>query len=177
MVNIEKFHNKFVEIEKFQSTYLILKVENNLFRFDFKNKKEAFLKQKESGKLFFYEQHPLLINHNENNLEVFINSKPENAEAFVQDLKNSIDEITKDWRNWNDYIEINTGIDYLIFLQNIQKGSGKILKAPFSIVENIEKMRSKHHVKIKYFGEKIITPHQLIIINNQFIIVEKFNSV
>lgn len=173
MVNIEKFHNKFVEIEKFQSTYLILKVENNLFRFNFKNKKEALLKQKELGKLFFYEQHPLLINHNENNLEVFINSKPENSEAFVQDLKSSI-EITKGWRNWKDYIEINTGINYQIFLQNIQKGSGKILKAPFSIIESIEKTCDKHHVKIKYLGEKTITPHQLIMINNQFVIAEKF---
>lgn len=119
----------------------------------------------------------MLINHNENNLEVFINSKPENAEQFIEDLKNSIDEITKGWRNWKDYIEINTGIDYPIFLQNIQKGSGKILTAPFSIIKSIEKTGVKHDVKIKYFGEKITTSNQLIIINNQFIIAEKFNPV
>ncbi|KFF23967.1 hypothetical protein [Chryseobacterium vrystaatense] len=177
MTKIENFHNKVVEIEQFQSTFIILKIENNVFRFDFKHKKEAFLKQKGQGTLTFYEQHPLLINHNENNLEVFINSKPENAEQFIEDLKNSIDEITKGWRNWKDYIEINTGIDYPIFLQNIQKGSGKILTAPFSIIKSIEKTGAKHDVKIKYFGEKITTSNQLIIINNQFIIAEKFNPV
>ncbi|PIF47323.1 hypothetical protein CLU96_4374 [Chryseobacterium sp. 52] len=177
MIKIENYDNKIVEIEKIQSTYIILKMDNKLFRFDLKNKKEAFLKQKESGKLTFYEDHPLLINHNESNLEVFINSKPENLEMFINDLKNSIDEITKGWRNWKDYIEINTGIHYQLFLQNVQKGSGKILKAPFSVIENIEKICDQHHVKIKYFGEKVMTPHQLIMINNQFVIAEKFNFI
>ncbi|WP_040998221.1 hypothetical protein [Chryseobacterium oranimense] len=174
MIKIENYHNQTVEIEKFQSTYIILKIENKLVRIDFKNKKEAFLKQKETGELVFLEQHPLLINHNENNQEVFINSEPENAEMFVDDFKSSIDEITRGWRQWKNYIEIDTGINYEIFLHNIKKGSGKIMKAPFSIVENIKKVCDKHQVKIKYFGEKTIIPHQLLMINNQFIIAEKF---
>lgn len=173
MIKIENYYNQIVEIESFQSTYIIFKIENKLFRFDFINKKEACLKRKETGKLIFHEHHPLLINHNENNLEVFINSKPENTEMFINDIEISIVEITKGWRNWKDYIEINTGINYKTFLHNIEKGSGKIMKAPFSIVENIEKLCDKHQVKIKYFGEKIITPHQLLMINNQFIIAEK----
>lgn len=175
MIKIKNFNNKIVEIEAFQSTFIILKIENKLHRFDFKNKKEAFLKQKEIGLLTIHEYHPFLINHNESNLEVFINSKPENIELFVEEIKNSIDEITKGWRNWKDYIEINIGITYDIFLQNIQKGSGIILKAPFSIVENMERICEKHNVKISYFGIKKITPHQLIIINNQFVIAEEFN--
>ena len=171
-MKIENFNNKTVEIEVFQSTFIILKIENKLFRFDFKNKKEAFLKQKETGLLAFHEHHPLLINHNESNLEVFINSKPKNVELFVEDIKNSIDTITKGWRNWKDYIETNT---YEIFFQNIQKGSGIILKAPFSIIESIEKICKKHNVKMSYFGKKKIIFHQLIMINNQFVIAEEFN--
>lgn len=177
MVKIENLHHKVVEIEQFQSTFITLKFENKVFRFDFKNKKEAYLKQKGQGTLTLYDQHPLLINHNENNLEVFINSKPENVKEFIEDLKNTVDDLTKGWRNWKDYIEINTGIHYETFLHNIEKGSGKIMKAPFSIVENIEKLCDKHQVRIKYFGEKTITPHQLLMINNQFIIAEKFNAV
>lgn len=174
MIKIENFNNKTVEIEAFQSTFIILKIENKLYRFDFKNKKEAFLKQKEIGKLTFHKNHPLLINHHESNLEVFINSKPENVEIFVEDIKNSIDEITKGWKNWKDYIEANT---YEIFFQNIQKGSGIMLKAPFSIVESIEKICEKHNVKISYFGEKKIIPHELIMINNQFVIAEEFKII
>ncbi|KPH12593.1 endonuclease/exonuclease/phosphatase family protein [Chryseobacterium sp. ERMR1:04] len=175
MIKIENFNKKKVEIEAFQSTFIILKIENKLFRFDFKNKKEAFLKQKDTGVLAFHEHHPLLVNHSENNLEVFISSKPENIEMFIEDIKNSIDEITKGWRNWKDYFEINIGITYDIFLQNIRQGSGIILKAPFSIVESIERICEKHNVKITYFGEKKTTPHQLIMINNQFVIAEEFN--
>lgn len=175
MMKIENFNNRIVETEAFQSTFIILKIDSKLFRFDFKNKKEAFLKQKEIGQLTFHENHPLLVNHNESNLEVFINSKPENIELFVEDIQKSINEITKGWRNWKDYFEINIGITYDIFLQNIQKGSGIILKAPFSIVESIERICEKHNVKMSYFGEKKITPHQLIMINNQFVIAEEFN--
>ncbi|SHL91444.1 hypothetical protein [Chryseobacterium polytrichastri] len=175
MIKIENFNNKTVEIEAFQSTFIILKIENKLFRFNFKNKKEAFLKQKETGVLAFHEYHPLLVNHNESNLEVFINSKPENIEMFIEDFQKSIDEITKGWKNWKDYFEINIGITYDIFLQNIRQGSGIILKAPFSIVESIERICEKHNVKMSYFGEKKITPHQLIMINNQFVIAEEFN--
>jgi hypothetical protein len=174
-MKIANFNNEIVEIEEFQTTFIILKIGNELFRVDFKNKKEAFLKQKEIGQLTFHEHHSLLINHNESHIEVFINSKPENIEMFVEDIKNSIEEITKGWRNWTDYIEINTGINYKIFLQNIQEGSGKLLKVPFSIVENIKETCKKHHVNITCFGEEKITPHQLIMINNQFVIVEKFN--
>jgi len=177
MTKIKEFSNKTVEIEAFQATFIILKIENKLYRFNFKNKREAFLKQKEIGLLTIREDHPLLINYNESNLEVFISSKPADIELFVKDIENSINEVTKGWRNWKDYIEINTGISYKTFLQNIQKGTGKLMKGPFSIIENVERMCEKHNVKISYFGSKKVTSHQLIMINNQFVIAEEFNLV
>jgi hypothetical protein len=58
----------------------------------------------------------------------------------------------------------------------LKKASGKLLKAPFSIVENIKEICKKYNANTASFGEEKITPHQLIIINNQFVIAEiQFN--
>lgn len=165
MNTIKDFNNQIVKIHDFQSTFLILEWEDNLYRFNFKNKKQAYLKQKETGKLKFYEQHPLLINYNESNHEIFLNSKPEFPEQYIEDIEFYINESVKEWRTWKDYIEIDTGINYNTFLQNIQKGSGKLLKAPFSIVEKIHELSEKSNIKISSFGEKTSTQHQLIMIN------------
>lgn len=171
---IEQFHNKTVKIEDFQTTYIILTIDNKTFRFDFKNKKESIIKKKETGILTLYREHPLLINYNETYCETYINSAPENIALFIEDFKKTIDERIKGWRHWKDYINIKTGINEDIFLQNIQKGSGKLLNAPFSVVEKLEKVCSKHHVLIRHFGDKIIKPHQLLMIDNQFVIAEDF---
>lgn len=171
---IEQFQNKTVEIEGFQTSFIVLKVENTVLRFYFKNKKESFIKHKQIGILTFHKQHPLLINHNESYCEMYINSKPENPDLFVKDLKNSIDEATEEWRHWKDYIKINTGISELVFFQNIQKGSGKLLYAPFSIIEEIEKVCERHHIAFRSFGEKIRVHNQLLMIHDQFVIAEDF---
>lgn len=171
---IEQLHNKTVKIEDFQTTYIILSIENETFRFDFKNKKESFVKKKEIGVLALYKQHLLLINHNETYCETYINSAPEKIDLFVDDIQKSIEESLNGWRHWKDYIKIKTGINEQVFLQNIQKGSGKLLNAPFSVLEKLEKVCSKHHVLIRHFGNKIIKPHQLLMINNQFVIAEDF---
>nr|WP_314495004.1 hypothetical protein [uncultured Chryseobacterium sp.] len=174
MATLKDFQNQIATIENFQSTFIVLKIKNKLLHFDFRNKKEAFLNQKKTGKLNFYEHHPLLTNYNESNHEVFINSKPENHEMFIEDLKKAINEVTQGFRNWKDYIESDTGTNYQIFLKNIQKGSGLLLKAPFSIIEKIETVCRDHKVKISYFGEIKFTENQLLMINDQFVIAEQF---
>ncbi|MGV0923928.1 hypothetical protein [Empedobacter tilapiae] len=174
MIEIETFQNKQIEIKDFKTTYIVLKFNNELFRFDFKGKKEAFLKQRENGILKFYIEHPLLLNYNESNLEVFINSKPENHNEFINDIEQTINKSLQGWRNWKDYIEINTGINFEIFNKNVENGTGKLLSAPISIIEKIELICDKHNVKIKTFGKKQTFKNELIFINNQFIIAEKF---
>lgn len=171
---IEHFQNKTVEIEGFQTTFIVLKVENTSIRFDFKNKKESFIQHKQTGILTFHTQHPLLINHNESYCEMYINSKPENPDLFVKDLENSINETAEGWRHWKEYIEIKTGINELVFFQNIQKGSGKLLYAPFSIIDRVEKVFERHHVAFSSFGKKIRTLNKLLMINDQFVITEDF---
>jgi hypothetical protein len=89
---IEQLQNKTVKIEDFQTTYIILAIDNKTFRFDFKNKKESFIKKKEIGVLALYKQHPLLINHNETYCETYINSAPEKIDLFVDDIQKSIEE-------------------------------------------------------------------------------------
>ena len=95
---------------------------------------------------------------------------------FIKDIELAINESVVGWRSWKDYIEINTGINYDVFLNNVKNGRGKFLNAPFSIVDNIELVCKKHNVKIKSFGDKQIFKNELIMINNQFIIAETFEN-
>lgn len=174
MITIEDLNNKNVGIKDFNSTYLTLEFGKELIRFDFTEKKEAFIKQKNNGVLRVYNKHPLLLNYNENNLEVYINSSPKNVESFIEDVENTINKFLKGWRSWKNYIEESTGINYEVFTQNVKNGRGKFLKAPFSIVDEIEKVCEKHNVKIKSFGDKKIYENKLIMVNNQFVIAKDF---
>lgn len=171
---IKDFHEQTVEILDFQTTYLVVQLNNVSSRFDFKNKKEAFLKYKTKGTFRYYTHHPLLINHNESSHEVFINSKPEDAETFIADLRTSFHEITEGWRNFEDYIESKSEIFDSVFNKNISKGSGKILTVPLSLLAETERICQKHHIKMTAFGGKKITQNELIMIDQQFIIAEQF---
>ncbi len=82
--------------------------------------------------------------------------------------------ILQGYRDWKDYIEIDNGINYDIFLQNSHKGSGKLMKATFSMIEKLQEISEKHKVKTSYFGKKASFQNQLIMINNQYIIAEEF---
>ncbi|MDQ8143038.1 hypothetical protein [Chryseobacterium sp. CFS15] len=174
MDKIINFQDQIVEIQDFQSTYIILRYQERLYRFDFINKKEAFLKQKEIGNFSFYQLHPLLINYNESMYDVFLNSKPECPNKFIEDIKYSINYIIQEWRSWKSYIEFDSGITYDVFLQNLHKGSGKLMRVPISIMEKLKELTDQNNIKISYFGEKNFSQNQLIMINNQYIIAENF---
>lgn len=171
MIQIDELDNQKVKIIDFKTTYIVLEYNNELYRFYFNEKKEAFLKQKEEGFLNVFIYHPLLINHNESYQETFINSSPNDVDLFIQEIQECIDISTNNCWNWTDYLEINEQI----FKQNILDGSGKLLRAPFSIIENIEQICNKHNVKLKIFGEKTLKKNKLIILNNQFVIAHDFN--
>lgn len=173
-MKIEDLNNKVVKIENFKTTFITLNFENEIYRFNYVDKKEAFLKQNKEGILKSYSEHPLLINYNENFLEIFINSSPLNSEAFIEEIKYSINKRIENYRDWKNYINLNTGINFKIFEENIKNGNGKILYAPISIVENIEKICDKYNVKIKVFGEKVYSTNKLIVIGDQYIICKDF---
>jgi hypothetical protein len=54
IANITDFQNKIVEIDHYQATYLVLKVENQLFRVDFLDKKAFHLKKGTMETLFLF---------------------------------------------------------------------------------------------------------------------------
>lgn len=75
-MEIKELISKKVKIEDYQSTFVVVKVDEQFFRFDFLNKMEFRLKKGTIGQLKYFENHPLLIDYNENFIETFINSKP-----------------------------------------------------------------------------------------------------
>ena len=82
-MEIEYLKNKTVKIENYQSTFIILNFEGKKLRFDFFKKTEFQLNKGTIGKIEYFENHPLLINYNENYVETFINSKPKNTDLFI----------------------------------------------------------------------------------------------
>lgn len=175
-VNIIDIQNKTVQIENYQATFLTLKIDNQLLRFDLIDKKEFNLKKGTLGQISIYEVHPLLIDYNENIVTTYINSKPDNFDNFISDFENAINEITKGWRNWTNYVNdrnINFTID--AFLNNVKTGSGKLMEAPYSITQKAIKVCDKHNVKTKTFGNELQQESfKLIIIADNYVIAREF---
>ena len=177
-MNITEIQNKTVQVDIYQATFLTLKIDDQLFRFDLIDKKEFNLKKGTRGQLIIYESHPLLIDHNENIVTTFINSKPVNFDKFVADFENAINEITEGWRNWTNYVQdrnINFTID--TFLNNVKNGTGKLLKAPFSITQKAIKVCDNHNVATKTFGNELKQDNfKLILIADNYVIAKDFRQ-
>ena len=174
-MKIENLQSQTVKIQNYQSTYLLLEYEQNVFRFDLVNKKEFDLTKGERSKLEYFENHPLLIDYSENSVTTFINSKPENPDAFIKDLEKSINEITLGWRNWKNYVTEDNFFTFETFKKNVSDGNGKLLHAPFSITENVLKVCDNHRVSAKTFGNELKRENfKLIIIGKSYVIAKDF---
>ncbi len=173
---ITDIQNKTVQIENYQATFLTLKIDDQLFRFDLIDKKEFKLKKGTLGQFSIYETHPLLIDYNENIVTTYINSKPDNFDNFVADFEYSINEITEGWRNWTNYVtdrNINFTVD--TFLSNVKSGTGKLMEAPFSITKKAIKVCDKHNVATKTFGNELKQDNfKLIFIADNYVIAKEF---
>jgi len=169
-VNITDIQNKTVQVNNYQATFLTLKIDDQLFRFDLIDKKEFSLKKGAQGHINIFEIHPLLIDYNENSLTTYINSKPDHFDNYLADFENAINEITKGWRNWTNYL-----LDRDIFLNNVKSGTGKLLEAPISITQKVVDICNKHSVATKTFGDELKrNNYKLIFIADNYVIAKEF---
>jgi len=173
---IKDLQSKAVQLDNYQATYLTLKSDNNLFRFDIIDKKEFRLKKHTVGHLSLFENHPLLLDYNENIVTAYINSKPDDSDKFKQDFKNAIDDITKGWRNWATYVEIkNINFTVDTFFNNVKHGTGKLFEAPSSIAKSITAVCDKHKVLIKTFTNELLPDNcQLLVFGDNYVIAKEF---
>lgn len=174
-MKIETLQNKIVKIENSQSTFVILKNEENIFRFDLLDKREFYIKNGIQAELKYFEDHPLLIDYSENSITVFINSKPEKADEFITEIEKAVNEITLGWRNWKNYMNDGAFFKYETFLKNIKDGNGKLIEAPFSIAQNVLKVCDKYKVSAKAINNQIHRKkYKLIMIDDNYIIAKDF---
>jgi len=175
-VNIFDLQNEPVLIENYQSTFLILKHEHKIYRFDLIDKKEFSLKKGTSGQLSYFHEHPLLIDHNENVIMTYINSKPIFLESFVEDIKSAIDKICHGWRDWTNYVtDKRINFSYETFIENVNSGSGRLLEAPYSITQDVIDVCKKHNVATKTFNNELQKyDYKLVTIGNNFVIAKEF---
>ncbi len=177
-MNISDIQNKIVQVDNYQATFLTLRIDDQLFRFDLIDKKEFKLKQGTCGQFSIYETHPLLIDYNENIVTTYINSKPDHFDNFVVDFETAINEITQGWRSWTKYVtdrNINFTVD--TFINNVKSGVGKLIEAPFSITQKAIKVCDKHNVATKTFGNELKQDNfKLIFIGDNYVIAKEFRQ-
>lgn len=175
-MDITYIQSKTVQVDNYQATFLTLKIDDQLLRFDLIDKKEFNLKKGVHGHFNIYEIHPLLIDYNENILTTYINSKPNHFDNFVADFEKAINEITEGWRNWTNYVQdrnINFGMN--TFLHNVKNGTGKLLEAPFSITQKAVEVCENYNVATKTFGNELKKDnYKLILIGDNYVIAKEF---
>lgn len=175
-VNITNFQPKMVQIDHSQTTFLVLKVENQCFQIDFLDKKAFKLKNGMLGRFEYFENHPLLMDYNENWLSTYINSKPENVECFINDFKHVINEMTEGWRHWTHYVA-NKRARFTedTFVNNVKQGHGQLFNAPFNLTQKLLDLCAKHNISTKTFGKAFQSnDYKLILIGDNYVIAKAF---
>ena len=175
---LDDIQNKTVQVDNYQATFLTLKIDEQLFRFDFIGKKEFSLKKGVVGQFYYFEKHPLLIDYNETIVTTYINSKPDHFDRFIDELKNAIEEITEGWRRWTNYLtDKNINFTFDKFLGNVKDGSGKLSEAPFTVNQKIVAVCDKHGVLTKSF-ESVLKPnnYKLILVGDNYVIAKDFRN-
>jgi hypothetical protein len=177
-VTISDLQHKMVEIDRYKTTFWVLKVDNQLFRIDFLQKRtfEFKLKKRTPAMLSYFEKHPLLMDYNESCPITYINSKPENVDAFINDFKQVIDEMTEGWRHWTHYVvDKSIGFKVETFVNNLKKGRGKLVRAPFTMTQKILEVCAKHQVATSTFGNELhVYDFKLMLIGEHYMIAKAF---
>ncbi|MBS1571205.1 MAG: hypothetical protein JST62_02260 [Bacteroidetes bacterium] len=174
-MNITELQDKIVQVVNYQATYLTLKYDTEILRFDFIDKKEFNLSKDKIGQLDFYETHPLLIDYNEEELTTFINTKPNDLDSFVKDFELAIDSITQGWRSWTKYVTNDSNFTVVNFFNNVKNGTGILLKAPFSITMEVNRICEKYGVMTKTLGgERKLDDFKLLLVDDNYVIAREF---
>jgi hypothetical protein len=135
-------------VADYQSTYVIVSINGQQMRFDFKGKTEYKLKKNTGGKCSILLKHPLLIDYNEPWSESYINSIPMDPKHFVDDMRIAIERVTNRWRNWKSYVTKGNLFTFDNFLRNVSSGNGFILNAPSSLTKSVAQVCEEHSVAI-----------------------------
>ncbi|MES2731475.1 MAG: hypothetical protein V4714_06990 [Bacteroidota bacterium] len=173
---IEDLIQQVITIEKIQTTYLVIHHGLQTVRIDLDDKREFALKVNTVGLVECIDNHPLLLNHNEAWITIYLNSKPENSPVLFQEIKAAIEAITGGWRNWTDYVT-DPGINFTLdtFKGNLENGSGKLLEAPETIAQRVVAVCDKHQVATKCFdSSKKPIAYRLLLVGQAYVIAKKF---
>lgn len=176
-MNIRDLQNKIAVIQKYQSTFMVLNVEDKLLRFDCIQKQEFKITTGDGGTLLFLDQHPLLLDYNEGFKKTYINSRPDSIDLFLEEFKIAIEELLDGWRNWTRYVT-NSSIRFSVdnFVNNVKNGTGQLSYAPCSINERILAVCRKYNVDTVSFGEDLKKEkyNLLTIGDNNYVIAKEF---
>lgn len=178
-MTIQDLVSKIVEVESFQTTFVTFKVERVTIRVNFYDKKEFRLNKGTTGRLQYFEKHPLLTNYNERFATTYINSKPKDFKKLSNNIQSAINELTLGWRSWTEYVTVKA-INFTIdtFENNLKNGTGKLIEAPLSITEKVIALCDQQNVLTKTFEINLEPkPCKLIMIGNDFVIAKEFKSV
>lgn len=158
-----------------QATYVELATAGGMYRLDFIDKAEFRLRKDTGGALAHYTTHPLLSNHNEPLLTLYLNSKPADPPAFIQAIEQRLQQLTQGWREWQSYLfhgKVNG--------DNVRKGLGVLLySAPLSLAREVIAVCEQHGVTTRYFEptedlSPVKRPFSVLFIGVNYVVARDF---
>jgi hypothetical protein len=137
-----------------QTTYVELATAGGMYHLDLIDKAEFRLRKGTGGALAHYTTHPLLSNHNELLLTLYINSKPADPKALLEAIEQRIGQLTQGWREWHTYL-----LQWEVTCTNVRKGLGLLLRsAPVSLAREVIAVCEQHGVATRYFEPTLDLP-------------------
>lgn len=158
-----------------QATYVELATAGGMYRLDFINKAEFRWRKGTGGALAHYTTHPLLSNHNEPLLTLYINSKPADPAALLQAIEQRLRQLAQGWREWDSYL-----LHGKITGDNVRKGLGTLLRsAPLSLAREVITICEQHGVATRYFEPTedltpVARPFSVLFIGANYVVAQDF---
>ncbi|SFQ79395.1 hypothetical protein [Hymenobacter arizonensis] len=177
-------HPRQATIIQAQTTYVRVAVAptNAPFRLDFRAKKEARLKPGAHGAITHHTTHPLLLDHNEPAVQLFLTSRPHDPQALGAAIVHCVDAFSQGWRDVPHYLCRWHRFQAVARVQQtLQEGSGVLLyHAPASLAKAVIGVCQQHGVATKHFGDpdgvlaRPDPPSSVVLIGSNYVIAEHF---
>jgi len=131
------------EITKRQTSYLVLKDSKTgaEYRIDFDHKKEFLLEQPFFKGISIQEDHPLLEQHEQQEVSIYISSASSNPEQVLTEIETALHDHFKGWRSLKNY-----GNTEYSLVKLLRQGNGMLYRGPKGAGELLTGILEKHRI-------------------------------
>lgn len=167
-------------ITRAQTTYLDVVVATEVFRVQYHDKVEGWVKPGTQGQLAQATDHPLLWDYNGPRETVYLSQPARDPPRLVTELQHAVTTGTHGWRSLERYLFLRHKLNALALLaQNLADGSGLLLQgAPVTVAEMVRATCHQHgattYTLPPILGAPIALPRRVLLIGRCYVIARDF---